>query len=74
MSNIGYATGGAHAIDPNSVFAGIEAFSLKEIIHPLFIIPDEEADEFFSRMLCREQMSGGGLLEVLKKFLGRFIR
>ncbi len=49
VSNIGFGKGATHTADENFDLANMKKFSLEEIIHPEFLIPDKKADELTMR-------------------------
>lgn len=49
VSNIGFGQSAAHPSDENNRFANMKTYSINEIIHPLFVLPDEKADEWTFR-------------------------
>jgi len=51
VSNLGFSKEGLHTKDKNSIFSEMEAEEITEIIHPKFILTDQEAD-FFTSKLC----------------------
>lgn len=52
ITNIGFSQKATNAVDEESSFANTERFELSEITHPKFVVPNIEADEFFSRRLA----------------------
>ena len=50
VSNIGFGIDSTHAQDENSILSNVEAKEIKNIIHPNFILPDQEADNFDSKI------------------------
>jgi len=51
VSNIGFGIDSTHTKDGNSIFSKIEVKNITEIIHPKFVLVDQEAD-FFTSKLC----------------------
>ena len=50
VSNIGFGTDSTHTKDENSIFSNIEAKEIKNIIHPNFVLADQKADLFTSKI------------------------
>jgi hypothetical protein len=44
ISNIGFGVSSTHTHDPNSLSANIPLLELKDVIHPVYILPEKEAD------------------------------
>ena len=44
ISNIGFSTGATHTIEQESVYANIPLMEIGEITHPVFMIPQKQAD------------------------------
>jgi len=44
ISNIGFSAGATHTIDKNSVYANIPLVEINEIQHPIFLLPEKQAD------------------------------
>jgi len=51
VSNLGFSKESLHTKDENSIFSEMEVEEITEIIHPEFILADQEAD-FFTSKLC----------------------
>jgi len=66
VSNIGFGRAAVHATDPNSLFANMETEDIEEMIHPVFILPDKDADEYFSNLIAQEQLLNVGLVDRIK--------
>lgn len=73
VSNCGCGPDAVHAIDPNSRFANIPAFEIDTIIHPLFPIPDKEADAYFIRSIASEQMEKKSFMLFIKSMIRSII-
>lgn len=65
ISNIGFEPNATHATDSNSLFANMQTSEIKEITHPVFILPNKDADEFLTRIVAKEQMPG--IIDQMKK-------
>jgi len=50
VSNIGFGIDSAHTQDENSIFSNIEAKEITDIIHPNFVLADQEADLLISKL------------------------
>ena len=50
VSNIGFGIDSTHTKDENSIVSSMEAKDITEINHPSFILPDQEADIFDSKI------------------------
>ena len=50
VSNIGFDSGSTHTKDKTSVFSKLETQEIIEIIHPTFILSDQEADLLTSKI------------------------
>ena len=50
VSNIGFSKKALHTKDENSIFSNIEVKEIKNIIHPNFILVDQEADNLDSKL------------------------
>ncbi|MDF2433622.1 MAG: hypothetical protein JWP44_3253 [Mucilaginibacter sp.] len=44
ISNIGFSSNATHTIQEESVYAGIPVREIEEITHPVFIVPEKQAD------------------------------
>ncbi len=66
VSNIGFGAGAVHATDPNSRFTNIERVEIDRIVHPTFVLPDKDADEYFGRTLASEQLTKNSFISVMK--------
>jgi len=44
ISNIGFGPNATHTIDENSIYANIPLKEIEEITHPVFILPEKQAD------------------------------
>lgn len=53
VSNLGFSKENLHTKDENSIFSEMEVEEITEIIHPEFIISDQEADLFTSKLCFR---------------------
>jgi len=56
VSNIGFGIDSTHTKDGNSIFSKIEVKNITEIIHPKFILVDQEADLLTSKLCYRENI------------------
>ncbi|HEY9206276.1 MAG TPA: hypothetical protein VIO58_10190 [Candidatus Methanoperedens sp.] len=59
VSNIGHGSTAVHSVDTNSIFANIGTAKINEIKHPEFILPNKDADKFYSKVLASEQLPHG---------------
>ena len=50
VSNIGFSKEAFHTKDGNSIFSKMEAKEITEIIHPEFVLADQEADLLTSKL------------------------
>jgi len=50
VSNIGFNRDGLHTKDENSIFSKMETKEITEIIHPEFVLADQEADLLTSKL------------------------
>jgi hypothetical protein len=56
VSNIGFGTIDAvHANDKSSKFSNIAVEDIGQLVHPKFVLPDSDADAYFSKILSKEQ-------------------
>lgn len=75
VTNIGFGKKGAiHATDPTSQFSNVGTGEIDEIIHPEFILPDNDADNSLMRIAAREQMPRSGVFSVVKRVLKKIWR
>lgn len=56
VSNIGFGPDGVHATDPGDPLAGLPTAEISGIRHPLFVLPDGEADARLTRHLAHAQL------------------
>lgn len=64
VSNIGFRNDASRTKSPNNKFANMPRYELDEIVHPRFIIPDKEADNYiFKNLYCYQE------LKLLNKIL-----
>lgn len=56
VSNIGFGSDSSNAKQQNSVFAKLKTKQINKIIHPLFIIPNMNADRLGTIAAAKEQM------------------
>lgn len=56
VSNCGFGPDAVHATDPTSRFSNIPVEELGDLKHPLFPIPNVDADDKFTALLSSEQM------------------
>lgn len=56
VSNIGFGPAATHSQGAGSVFTDLPRHEIAELVHPTFMMPDEDADTLFSRLVAREQM------------------
>ncbi len=73
VSNCGFGADAVHATDPNSRFSNTPVFEIDRIVHPLFPLPDKEADEYSIKSFAAEQMGPGPLTLFLKSTLRSII-
>ena len=50
VSNIGFGSNSTHTKDKNSIFSEVEAREITDIIHPNFVLADQEADLLTSKL------------------------
>jgi len=53
VSNIGFGTDSTQTKDESSIFSNIKAEETTEIIHPKFVLADQEADLLNSKLCFR---------------------
>lgn len=77
VSNIGFGLGAVHATNATSIFANVKTTEMEEIIHPVFIMPDRNADEFGSKLATNEQLPyvrfGDRVKIMVKAIAGKII-
>ena len=69
VSNIGFSREGLHTKDGNSIFSKMKVEEITEIIHPKFVLADQEAD-LFTFKLC---FSNRNIFERVKNKVLRII-
>lgn len=74
VSNIGFGSSSTHTKDKTSIFSKVEAKEITEIIHPEFILEDQEADLLTSK-LCFGNINiftriKNKILRVARKIIG----
>jgi len=74
VSNIGFSRDSLHTKDENSIFSKMEAREITKIIHPEFVLVDQEAD-FLTSKLCFGNINiftriKNKILRVARKIMG----
>lgn len=57
VSNIGFGCAATHTIDSDNPFAGVSLESIVDLVHPLFVVPNIDADKFSFRVSKRSRLS-----------------
>ena len=73
VSNCGFGPNSVHAIDTNSKLSNIPSGEIEQIIHPVSVIPDNEADEYLTKVVASEQMPKRNPMYYIKIFVRSII-